>query len=995
MRIFLESALDWDLNLLRLIAGDFPVDVLVRRMRWRWVRIVVAAVALLDVPGTSPAGGPKYVAGASFFDPAVMGEPVRWPGGAVQYFVDQGPLSDAVSNQQATAMVDAAAALWSAVPTAGVTLTDAGTLNEDVSGANVVAGNGVILEPADVAPGATAYPVGVIFDADGSVINRVFGAGASDATSCQNNAVWTWIDNMGTEATIAHAVIVLNGLCAATADQLEMMSFELERAFGEVLGLGFSQVNPGAFTSGDPSQVMGLPVMEPLNAACGTMGGACIPNPNQLRWDDIAELNRLYPITAGNLADFPGKELTAANTISIDGVLTFRNGTGMQGVNVVARPMDANGNPLYQYTATFVSGGYFNGNHGNAVTGWTDANGTSLTKWGSNNAALQGYFDLRYLPLPPDRATADYEVTFEPVGSLYIGANAVGPYVAGSPAPSGTTPVLHVTGMSAGSSQTVTVNVEDSAVGGAEDAIGEESSPRMLPPSGTWRGRLSQIGQTDWFLFPVRGGHTFTVVTEALNGSGEPSESKAMPAIGAWNALDVAGSAPETWGPGLNGYGDGESFLSVQAGTDSVVRLGIADMRGDGRPDYAYSGWVLCADTVAPQRLPAGGGPIVIQGMGFRPSDTVRIGGQAATVTSVSPNEITAIAPAAQGGATGSVDVEVDDLPVLSAMTIVPGGVSYDAGTGDSLTLVTAPTNTVPIGVPIPFTVTALGANLAPAGGVTVTFSVTSGSASLGCGQSSCAVTATGDGMATMTVTGANTSAAVVVASLTNGASVQAHFVGGTAPAVSALTPSLSVAAGASVTWTTAALVLQNGTPLSGQTVTWQPGAGISIQGGASAATNSSGIATKALTVGPLAEGQQTMATACVNGTTQCARFGVLGARPEYAFLEAVSGTEQTLAAGGTPELIALRLRDMDGNPLAGGTVTLFQAVYAWTPPCPPHGRCSTAELLAIQTAASTSAIDGSVLFTPASLPGLPVQVIGVAATGNASALSVSVEEHP
>ena len=70
-------------------------------------------------------------------------------------------------------------------------------------------------------------------------------------------------------------------------------------------------------------------------------------------------------------------------------------------------------------------------------------------------------------------------------------------------------------------------------------------------------------------------------------------------------------------------------------------------MRGDGRPDYAYNGWVLYADTVQPPRLPASGGPIVIHGMGFRPSDTVLVGGQNATVTSISPNEITAIAPAA------------------------------------------------------------------------------------------------------------------------------------------------------------------------------------------------------------------------------------------------------------------------------------------------------------------------------------------------------------
>jgi len=83
-------------------------------------------------------------------------------------------------------------------------------------------------------------------------------------------------------------------------------------------------------------------------------------------------------------------------------------------------------------------------------------------------------------------------------------------------------------------------------------------------------------------------------------------------------------------------------------------------MRGDGRHDYAYNGWVLYADTVQPPRLPASGGPIVIRGMGFRPSDTVLIGGQKAVVTSVSPNEITAIAPAAAPGTTGSVDVEVE-----------------------------------------------------------------------------------------------------------------------------------------------------------------------------------------------------------------------------------------------------------------------------------------------------------------------------------------------
>ena len=39
------------------------------------------------------AGGPAYVAGASYFDPAVKGTPLTWANGAVTYYTDQGNLS--------------------------------------------------------------------------------------------------------------------------------------------------------------------------------------------------------------------------------------------------------------------------------------------------------------------------------------------------------------------------------------------------------------------------------------------------------------------------------------------------------------------------------------------------------------------------------------------------------------------------------------------------------------------------------------------------------------------------------------------------------------------------------------------------------------------------------------------------------------------------------------------------------------------------------------
>ncbi len=951
---------------------------------------------LILSPQAVHAGGPKYVAGVSFFNPSVLGRPVRWANGQVNYYVDQGDLNSSVTNQQATAMVDAAAALWSAVPTSGVTLTNMGPLNEDVNGANVAAVNGQITQPADVTPAATGHPLGVIYDADGSVIDAIFGANASDPTSCQNNGVMTWMDNLNPDATFAHGILVLNGRCATNAALLQMMSYELERAFGRVLGLDYAQVNPTALTDLIPGGIDGWPVMQPLSGVCTQTGGICIANPGALRFDDIAALNRIYPITAQNLSAFPGKVLTAANTVSIQGTVSFRSGVGMQGVNVTARPLDANGNPLYQYAVSFVSGGYFNGNHGNPMTGWVDQSGNRLDMWGANDPALQGFFDLSGMPLPPGMTSAAYQVTFEAVDPLYILEDSVGPYLDGQVTPSGTLTEVTVGTMNPGDSQTLTVKASDSATAGFEDAIGTEAAARAMPASGMWCGRLSQVGQSDWFSFPVRGGRTFTVVTQALDESGAPTESKAMPSLGVWDAFDAVGAPAVGAAPGMNGLAIGESWLRITSLADDLVRIGIADQRGDGRPDYAYNGWVLYADTVAPQRLPAAGGPIVIHGMGFRLADTVLVNGQPALVTSISPNEITAVAPAAGIGVTGSVDVEVDDLPAFYAAAIVSGGVSYDSGTGDALTLVTAPANTVPLGVPIPFTVTALGPDLTPAAGVTVTYSITAGIPALGCGKIVCSVVTTGDGRATMNVAAADGNWSIVTAALTNGSSLQAQFAGGTPPVLAALTPQLSLAAGATLNWPVQALVLNNGIPMPGQSVSWQAAAaGISAQASVAALTGSDGVASNILQVGPLAEGQQASATACLNGTSQCVSFNVLGARPEYASLHAVSGTTQSLSAQGTAAPIVLRVLDMDGNFMAGAQVVFDQALYAWAPPCGVHSVCTQGTLLATQTTAAVSGLDGTVTFTPASLSGVATNLVGLAATGNTATVNVAVEQHP
>ncbi len=513
----------------------------------------------------------------------------------------------------------------------------------------------------------------------------------------------------------------------------------------------------------------------------------------------------------------------------------------MQGVNVVARPLDSNGNPLYQYTVTAVTGALFSGNHGNPVTGFTDSDGNPLSMWGSNRPIPARLLRSQRHPAPARRHFGQLP------GHLRSHRSALHPRRLRRPlhprpgrpfrhasAPSPSPISLRAARKPSPSPRPTRLSLDSTTPSALK--LSRAPCPRAVCGA----GRLSQVGQSDWFTFPVRGNRIFTVVTQALDESGAPSNSKAMPSIGVWDAFDPIGATAVGAAPGLNGQATGETWLRVATNGDDIVRIGIADLRGDGRPDYAYNGWVLYADTVSPARLPASGGPITIQGMGFRLADTVLIGGQPALVTSISPNQITAIAPPAAPGVTGSVDVEVDDQPVFYAAAIIPGGISYDSGTGDALTLVTAPTGTVPIGEPIPFTVTALGSNLTPAGGVTVIYTVTSGTATLACGLPVCSVVATGDGRATMNVTANGSTWSIVTASLTNGSSLQAQFAGGTPPVLSALTPQLSLAAGATFTWTVQALVLSNGIPLAGQSVAWQTssGSGISAQGSAAALTN-------------------------------------------------------------------------------------------------------------------------------------------------------------
>jgi hypothetical protein len=949
---------------------------------------------LLLVPPAAHAGGPRWVAGSGYFNPSAKGQPIVWAGGQVTYFTDLGDLSEEVTQARANAMVATAAAVWSSVPTAAVSLRHGGSLAEDVNGSNVTVGPDDVTMPADIQPTAFSTPVAVVYDRDGSVIDAIYGPGASSPLACQNNAVLVSVDNLAPTGNIVHALILANGLCATSDSAIANLQYQFVRAFGRVLGLDWSQTNEEMFDTGQFSSggLEGWPVMHPIERLCNGGGGSCFSNPTQLRYDDIAALNRLYPVTSANMANFPGKTITASATFSLQGSIQFPSGQGMQGVNVVLRPL-VNGVPDLRYSVTAVSGASFQGNAGNPVTGTLDASGLPLNRFGTDDPAFEGFFDLSGVPLPPGSTAAQYQLAFEALDALDSGSSSVGPYTTGEVAPSGTMPTIELGTLSAGSTITQNIVIDDAGqnVSGPD---GPEDSPAPVPVTGQWTCRLTGYGHSSWFQWRARAGRQFTVEAIALDENGAPTERKAQIVLGAWNGSDPPGTAPVTATvQPLNGSVPGLTTLPVLTIADSEVRIGLADLRGDGRPDYAYFARVLYADRVTPARLPPSGGPIVIQGMGFRPGMIVTVNGMPVPVSEMTPTLIFATAPAS-GGGSGTAIVQIQD-PQTLGIAAIDTGVSYDAEPDDAISILSAPMGTVPIRVPFPFTVRAINVtDQTPAASVTVTFAVTRGTAGLACGQSTCSVTTAGDGTATLPVDPNSMALAQVTASLTNANSVIAEFTGAMPPAITALSPNLSIALGATMQWPVEAWVLDaSGAALPGQSVSWSGGPGVAMLNSASV-SDANGRVSNQLAVGPFSESVRTAAIACLAGTTGCATFTVTPVHPETAALAPWSGTLQSIAAGQTFAPVMLRVTDAFGHPLAGASITFAEMLVAWTQPCPVQGTCPPAPVLAREIVCVSSDIGGLATLRPLSGNGAPARLLIMAATGNAT-LSFELDQHP
>ena len=963
-------------------------------------RFLQIVLCLLTATITAQAAGPRWVTGPPYY--TTQGVPIIWYTNQPLYFTDPGDLSPSVDHAAADAIVAAAASIWN-VPTSNLVLAPGGTLAEHVSGANVYATTTGLVFPPDVqSTNYQAIQIAVIYDSDGSVTDLMLGGGASNPTGCRQNAVTESADSISPAGYIRHAILVLNGRCTGPNPQQQLqLQYQLMRAFGRILGLGWSQTNDNVFT-GSPTptynQALNWPIMHPIDVICGPYTYQCMPQSFTLRPDDISSLDYLYPVTSANPP--AGKRDTLTDGNDIRGWVTFPNGQGMQGVNVVVqRERLFWAYPEAWQSASSVTGFLFRRNGDNPVRGPI---ASAVTNMGSLDTSREGYYEMANVPiLAPQYDSQNVIVTTEPINPLYVGQYAVGPYDAGAVAPSGVTPVGQGWAMGPNTHAEIDLPATVSTSNSAPAASSTPTSPVSIDPQGWWTACLCNYGRTAWSTLSVQANRTLTIEVTAQDEQGYTTAAKMMPIIGVWNITDATGSLPTIAAAptAFNGTAVGMTTITAQSTQPQQLRIAIADQRGDGRPDYAYQGRVLYADSISPANVPATGGTITINGMGFRSGNVVTISGVAATVTNWSSTTIVATVPALSAfhsTTAFSADVQVKDL-TTGGTTQMTAALAYAAPV-PTLNLIAAPLGTVAVGqvATTPFTVQALqGDGVTPIAGQSITLAATSGTAQFNvCGAATCTVLTDASGYATTTITPLAAGSIVVTATSSIGTQT-VSFSAATLVRSIVATPSIQyIAAGATVTLTPKATLTDNIFPVTGVLVNWLPTAGAIAFTPGTAAADTQGVAAIQAVAGPIASGTQATASACA-WISICASFIVQGVDPSQWRLAIISGAGQSVSSTGTLAPVVLQVTDPAAHPIAGVQVEIHQTIDAWQPPCSGNGRCPIAPIYGTSTIAATSDTNGMLTITPLELPGIATATNVAAAAGTEGFISLTLQKQP
>ncbi|MFZ3340982.1 MAG: hypothetical protein WA213_08880 [Terriglobales bacterium] len=892
--------------------------------------LIVPALMLL-FPGVLRAGGPAWVAGAGY-NSGVEGQPILWTGATVQYFTDQGDLSPILTNAQADAFVAAAIAAWTTAPGVGLTATQGGHLAEDVNGSNIQGEFGVITAPADITSSATGTPLGIVYDFDGTVTDALLGEGAGGEEECFYNAVYGGPDNFSASGNIVHAAAIINGVCAATNTQLPDVQYRLVRVLGRIFGLAWSQANDNVLTH-DPepgsADYAGFPVMHFLDPVNCIPISLCYPNAAIPKMDDITALARLYP--GGNNPQATGR---------IYGNVYFTNSSGgaaqqMQGVNVVARLLDNNNNPSRQYVVTSVSGFGFAGNAGNIITGYDDANGLPFNRFGSNDTSVEGFYDLGQLTIPTGQTTAQYQLSVEAIDPNW--SWGVEPYGPTQVAPSGSFAPVVVT-IQSGSNMERDVLMLGSEIAQIHPGSGSSyTNPAPLPQGGGWASWTSGYGSADFFEFNVQANRTASIAVTALDETGAPTESKLLPIIGVWELSDETGNpAPASTPSAFNSQTFAVSRLDAAFTVSEAYKVGIADYRGDGRPDYAYRASVLYSDTVSPARLSVAGGVTSLSGIGFVPglqvSAATTNGTSNGAVFAQSASQLQISLPSA--AVDGIATIQVTD-PATGSFSQMQGALTYGAATSDLLILLNGGSQTSPIGAQSPnmIRVRATASDgVTRVNGATIAWSTTNGAELSVCGGGmSCSVLTDGAGESATWATAAALGQATITIALAPAAyqPAQTQFATliGTASTLdlAAVAPLRWLAQGGTLGVPITVEALNMGVPQANVNIKFTVTNGAASLSSSNGTTNSSGFATVTAQVTNFNATVQV--SACVTPAgSPCQTFALFAVPPTSWTLAAVSGASQIMPNGLPFQPLVMRVTDgsASDNPVQGVNVTFL-----------------------------------------------------------------------
>ncbi len=971
--------------------------------------LLLALVCALLPGAVAKASNPRWVSGPPYFN--VSGKAVIWYTDTPLYYTDPGDLSQYVNHAAADALVAAAAGVWN-VPVSMIVLQQGGTLAEQVSSANTYLGGGGLVFPADVqSTNYAAKQIAIIYDRDGSVTDLLLGGGASEPSSCLQNAVTESVDSITPGAKIEHAVLILNGRCTGPAPEAQLqMQYQLERAFGRVLGLGWSQLNDNVFT-GTPqptyNEALHWPIMHPIDVICGPYTYQCLPEPFTLRDDDIASLVFLYGVTSGNVP--PGKQVSLTQAGTAAGIIRFPTYEGMAGMNVLVRRNQLPEQVLDNYDdVSMVTGNYAMQLLGNPLTPKPNTLAGSFGEviYGFDD---KGFFALEYIPLLPGKVAQDILLRTEPLNPLYVGQYAIGPYTLSTVTPSGSNLNWRFNYFTPGSTPYNEPMASDASNSCPQSSDGTESAPQPVPVTGWWNDLSCSpdpynpwlLGLTSWVSLPVRANRSLTAEMTALNESGYATANKLRPVVGIWSATDPLGSRPSLASSAVafNSVVLGMTSANAQVAQAQTLRLAFSAETGDGRPDYNYQARVLYADTIAPASAGAGT-QVTISGTGFRPGNAVPIGGVNASVTSWTANTILATVPRLSGvlpGQTANVDVAVTDLStrgttaMSSALQYVYTAPTY------LLQVVTAPTSPqiVSLAASPSFSV-----KVTDTDGVTalvntpVVFSAIAGNVSWGaCGGVTCTVMTDSNGLATIGVT-ALAAGTVTLQAAAVGQAVQASFQAVPLVRTATISPQYKyLAAGAVASWTTTASFTQQGLAASSVPIVWASTTGHLTISSAQTATGSNGSAQAGIQGGPIAAGAQATGSVCAWGNV-CGTITALGVSLNQLAVIVTGNGAQSIPSGASLLPVTFQITDAAGDPVAGATVHIHQTTRPWTPPCPGKGRCPTAPVHSSSEIVILSDSNGNVSVSPLDMGGAEVTGI-VVASGNQGYASLTVQRHP